>query len=357
MNILFVSFNGIEDSKFGGGQCSRRNYELLSKFGKTTVISISKMNNISSLLSLLTFCFPPLSRKKNHEVANYVIKENIEYIFIDSSLMGSLIKLLHYKTKNKKIIVFFHNVEKDYIDVRMKKGIKNFVYKYLAMKEEILSVKYADCLITLNERDRKRIESLYGRSPEYLMPISFDDKYAESKVEKDTKKKIGLFVGALGRANYEGVKWFVENSSTLSDYEFQIVGKDFEKVKKEFSNYPVNIIGTVEDISKYYENADFIVSPILFGGGMKVKTAEALMYGKTVFGTQEALEGYEIRNDDTLILCNSIEEFDCKIRKYIKEGKEKFNEKSRELFMERYSTGVMEDKMKTILLTFGEGYK
>lgn len=37
-----------------------------------------------------------------------------------------------------------------------------------------------------------------------------------------------------------------------------------------------------------------MVMPIFSGSGMKVKTAEALMYGKFLIGTKEAFEGYEI---------------------------------------------------------------
>ncbi len=40
---------------------------------------------------------------------------------------------------------------------------------------------------------------------------------------------------------------------------------------------------------------DYIISPIFVGGGMKVKTCEALMYGKNIIGTSESFEGYDIR--------------------------------------------------------------
>lgn len=47
-------------------------------------------------------------------------------------------------------------------------------------------------------------------------------------------------------------------------------------------------------MAEYIYNADFLIAPIFEGSGMKLKTAEALMYGKTVFGTTEAFEGYDV---------------------------------------------------------------
>ena len=67
-----------------------------------------------------------------------------------------------------------------------------------------------------------------------------------------------------------------------------------EKYRKEFEECSdkVHVIGTVESLREWYVNADLIVAPIFEGGGMKVKTAEALSYGKHFVGCSESLEGY-----------------------------------------------------------------
>lgn len=67
-----------------------------------------------------------------------------------------------------------------------------------------------------------------------------------------------------------------------------------EKYRTEFEGYSdkIHVIGTVESLKEWYVNADLIVAPIFEGGGMKVKTAEALSYGKNFIGCTESLEGY-----------------------------------------------------------------
>ena len=52
-----------------------------------------------------------------------------------------------------------------------------------------------------------------------------------------------------------------------------------------------------------------VIMPIFMGGGMKVKTAEALMNGKTIFGSKEAFEGYDLEDISGLYLCEDKDAF------------------------------------------------
>ena len=47
----------------------------------------------------------------------------------------------------------------------------------------------------------------------------------------------------------------------------------------------LQVLGYVEDLNKLYASVRFMVMPILSGSGMKVKTAEALKYGKFIFAS------------------------------------------------------------------------
>lgn len=87
-----------------------------------------------------------------------------------------------------------------------------------------------------------------------------------------------------------------------------IIGKGFRTLKNDLECDNVKVIGTVEDVSEYFYRADFVIAPIFEGSGMKLKTAEALMYGKTIFGTTEAFSGYALDFDRVGGLCNTARE-------------------------------------------------
>lgn len=348
MNILFISLNNFKDINYGGGQCSKRNFSVLQQVGNVDYKIICKKNNRESIISILQGKFPPITKEDEEYIKKNLDKYSI--VFLDSSLLGHLAKCIKKINKRIFIISFCHNVEYDYIDVRMNKGIKNFIYKKLAKRHERLSLLYADKIIALNNRDSNRLKFLYNREADCILPISFTDNYhgVNDRCELP-EKPIGIFVGAFGRANYEGVKWFVQNSKSLNHINFQIIGKGFENVKSELEQYECNVIGTVDNLEKYYENAEFVISPILFGGGMKVKIAEALMYGKTVFGTREALEGYEDEKGNSLYECNNIREFDTQISNWLNNNRNRFNKNSRELYLKKYSTDIIEAQFKNLI--------
>lgn len=351
MKILFISFNDITDEKYGGGQCSRRNLELLKKYGNVDFVCIRKKSNLESIKAIIFGNFPPLTRKKEKEILDTVKKENYPLIFLDSSLLGSIGKSINKFNNTINVFTFFHNVEYDYTDVRIGKGLKHFIYKQLAKKHEGYSLVYSDKIIVLNGRDNNRLKQVYNREADCILPISFADKYIKNeKVEKAyIEKPIALFVGSFGRANYEGIKWFIQNSKILDMIELQVVGKGFDCVRDELESFGCKVLGTVDDISTYYGQASFVISPILFGGGMKVKIAEALMYGKTVFGTDEALEGYEDEKGVSLYHCNNIEEFDDTIQHWISCNNNRFNEDSRKLFLNKYNSNVIKKRFDNIM--------
>ena len=87
--------------------------------------------------------------------------------------------------------------------------------------------------------------------------------------------------------------------------------------------------------------------PIFSGSGMKVKTAEALMYGKFLIGTKEAFEGYEI-DEKIGILCNNANDFIKNINKYSQQNLI-YNAPSRTLFIDKYSSDATQELFNSLL--------
>ena len=108
----------------------------------------------------------------------------------------------------------------------------------------------------------------------------------------------------------------------------------------------ITLYSFVDDLTALYESADFVLLPIISGGGMKVKTAESLKFGKYLIGTPEAFEGYDI-NDDIAAVCKNKQEFVKNIREFNRPYR--YNAASRELFKRKYSFDVSLETFKNIL--------
>ena len=164
-----------------------------------------------------------------------------------------------------------------------------------------------------------------------------------------------LFVGSSGlKPNLIGIEFFIKKVLKYIDIDLYIIGKGMEKYKEKFEKIDkkIKVIGTVDEMEPYYLNVDAVIAPIFSGGGMKVKTAEALSYGKTIFGTTEAFEGYEVDYDKIGGLCNTADEFVKKINNYLKwwneNNRPKFNEYSKNIFKEKYSYESSLKKFKNL---------
>lgn len=332
MRVLFISTNGIKDVENGGAKCSIRNYNALCQFGDVDVYTIQKKSNLQSAVSILNGLYPPISREDINSL-EIMSKNDYNIIFFDGSIFGSLIS----QFSEQKKIVFYHNCEHDYINVRFGKtgSIKKWIYQKLVDKAERTITKTADWRICLSQRDASRINQLYGKQVEMICPIGMEDKY-EVLNSEDVEPYCLLF-GAMGTANKEGYEWFVRNVSPHLNCKTVVAGKGFEAFKEEWQSDKVDVKGFVESIQRIYTDASCVAIPLLSGGGMKIKTVEALMFGKRIFGTDEAMSGFEFNYDGIVDVCNETRMFIDGINKYIEEDNRKFITEAREIYLKNYS--------------------
>ncbi|AVQ28633.1 hypothetical protein C4N20_11235 [Fusobacterium ulcerans] len=342
--MLFISSTDINETNFGGNICSYRNYKIMENFFLIDLINFSKLDNKNQFKAPKNKFFTLLNNIFNYAglltyssekmILDSIKKKKYEIIFLESSNFGKLAKKIKKINNNIKIITFFQNIEYDFIKSRIKREGKIY---YIQLKatyyNEKLAVKFSDYLITLNNRDSGRLLEKYGRNSNFELPITLNDKVIKNNFK--IENSYILFVGSLFFANYYGIKWFIENVMPyIEDKKLLIVGKGFEKKKKELQRKNVEVIGTVNNLEKYYTNAICMVMPIFDGAGMKVKTAEAMMYGKTIYGTKEAFEGYDVDYEKIGGLCQTEKDFIDKINK---DKGIKFNFYSRKKFEEKYS--------------------
>lgn len=99
----------------------------------------------------------------------------------------------------------------------------------------------------------------------------------------------------------------------------------------------IPVFSNVPDLAPFFEEADFMVFPIFSGSGMKVKTCEALMYGKNILGTTETFEGYELDTSLCGRLCNTAKEYIEAINYFAENSVPKYNTYSRSIFENNYS--------------------
>lgn len=358
--VLFISNKDfLASQNTGGKQCSKRNYELVKNIWGNENVSLLMLsnenkdgneviqlssNNISKYVNML-FLRDGYSYKSEKKIKKYIKILNPDIVFFDGSSFGYLAKFLHKKVKK---IVFYHNIEKRYASSRILKQNLICIIKFFSfwLNEKYITQK-ADLRICLNQRDNELLYKNYNVKADYLLPITFTDIGEEHIYNSKNKTGNILFVGSNFMPNVLGITWFCKNVMPTINKKLFIVGKGMEKLTDKLTSDNVKVIGTVENLNEYYDNADAVIMPIFVGDGMKVKTAEALMHGKTIFATDEALEGYEVNNIKGINRCNTSEEFVFKLQNEDCYGNSR---EIRKIFCDKYNTETVQSEFKEFIL-------
>ena len=296
------------------------------------------------------------------EICELINSNAIKTVFIEDSVFGNLVKKIKKSCKECKVFSFYHDVKADLYKQWMdnERTLKSKIEYTIGIKQENINQKYADINIVFNERDAKKFQAYYGKRPDVIIPLpapvpAISNNIMDSITAKDDKKHI-LFVGKKYYPNLVGFKWFVDNvlSSLTDNIQVDVVGRGLEELRNEYSDPRINVIGGVESLNPYYENADIVIAPLFDGGGMKSKTVEALSFGKIFVGTEESLFGFweEMDSDirgKTCYQCNTPEEWIQTINNLANDDIHKFNEDVFELFKAKFSYDVIRNQLKAIM--------
>ncbi len=348
--VLFILFKDYSKTNDGGSRANMRSINLGKEVLGERNVDCYYINDITrkrTILSLLhaVILFPlgyfnGLTPKKLKETQ--ILSAQYDYVFITNSIFGIVGKYLKETGYKGKIISFFHNVESIYYEARVPKALplRNIIVG-CAAKNDRYALEYADIAIGLCERDNTTLKQLYGKGFDLLAPISFTDRCKDMVTDKDVmtnNKPKCTFIGSNFPANANGILWFVKNVLPHVDIDFTVVGQNMDKLKAANECLKdIKVYSSVPDLTPYFEEADFMVFPIFDGSGMKVKTCEALMYGKNILGTTETFEGYDADPNKCGRLCNTAQEYIDAINELSQKPVKRYNEYCRRIFMEKYS--------------------
>lgn len=345
-NIFFINLSPIEK------ECRLQNYISYGKY-KSVLDRVHRWMQGNMMF---------ISNDIISEICEVINSNSIKTVFIEDSVFGNLVKKIKNRCKECKVLSFYHDVKADLYKQWMdnERTLKSKIEYTIGIRQEYVNQKYADINIVFNERDAKTYQVYYGKRPEAILPLpapvpSISHDIMNSITEKDDKKHI-LFVGKKYYPNLVGFKWFVDNvlPSLTANIQVDVVGRGLEELRSEYSDPRINVIGGVESLNPYYENADIVIAPLFDGGGMKSKTVEALSFGKIFVGTEESLFGFweEMDSDirgKTCYQCNTQEEWIQTINNLANDDIHKFNEDVFELFKAKFSYDVIRDQLKAIM--------
>ena len=235
------------------------------------------------------------------KVKEIIKKQNIDLVIVNYI---ELSRLFLYLNDVKKVI-FTHDVFSNKKEIL---GIKKVRYN-LSPTQERLGLKRADIILAIQENEATYFSYLV---PNVLVYTVFTP-FRVCRIPLTYNKNI-LFFSGKSDLNYNGLKSFVMNVFPLilakvADAQLLVGGEicDREDLFIETSN--VKRIGRIDNEKDFYEMGDICINPVYQGTGLKIKTFEALSYGRIVVTNPHSLNGIFRPNDAPLFIANSAEDF------------------------------------------------
>lgn len=284
-----------------------------------------RKNKLSLYLKSFLYPYPCVSRWNTDmraDIEECCDKNNIDYIIVElPQMIGNIPKRI---LKTHKIIVNQQNIEyqaMQNISRMITSPVKKIAYKIVSSQLKSYERRtYLEKNIFMHtfvsKEDKEWFEAEYPGISTYLFPIGSNLNF--QKDIPQTKKII--YVGKMSyEPNIAGAIWFMRYVwekilYACPEAEFYLVGKNpVPAIYTEAEKHQhVIVTGTVDDVEKYYRDAQLVVIPLLTGGGVKVKMLEAIGHGKIVVCTTKGSEGTEFVADQDMLQSDDADGFATK---------------------------------------------
>ncbi|MEA4991323.1 hypothetical protein SDC9_06662 [bioreactor metagenome] len=208
-----------------------------------------------------------------------------------------------------KMLEFVPNHILKVIDTHDKMGGRYAAQKARGLTTEFFSctpedegryLRRADVVVARREEEARYFNEVSGRDTAMVIPHVEPPHFIERRSERLTT--VGL-VASANRINLDLVTDFLlALKSKVPDIPFsvRIAGQvstmldDVSAEKRWIFNEPwVCMLGFVNDIKTFYADVDIVVSPVLLGTGINVKTVQAMAYGMPLVTTACGCKGIE----------------------------------------------------------------
>lgn len=359
-NILFIGKRFLCDPSGGREMLSSLTFRIVKEIfqDQCYTFEIDSHSKVYPEPSLMNKIFKShldgISPLMINSINEIIDQNNINKVFIDGSNLGFFAKKIKAKFPKIHIFCSFHNVEAKFFfdSLIRKKSLKSAAILLANFLSERKAVLNSDHIIALTKNDSKNLDKIYGKFAHSIVPIALEDKFKSSFLlnANENVERYILFVGGNFFANEYGIKWFTKNVSPYIEYKTFIIGSGFENLKSELEQSKnVSVIGRVDSLSEWYINAEYVIAPIFEGSGMKTKVAEAMMYGKKILATSQALIGYEDAHIEAYYVCNTKRDYVELLSKLYSKIPKKFNENLRQLYLKEYSHEASKTRLERFL--------
>lgn len=294
------------------------------------------------LVSIYPAYYNRLSDKKfSDRILNTIGRFQPDVVSFETIFLFLQVKKVIDDMSIKKVELVFHNVEslffkelslasqsivnkiKYFIESKKISFLEDSISKILNKYQKI----YAVCL---SNEDSLYYKNFYNFNSEKII-LNKNSIYLENEIKHSPNRKnpFFLFPGSVDfPPNREGMIWLLDKYENFEELNIPIfiTGGCSKGNKKLFSRYSkIKFTGFLskDELMKLYQECICVVSPIISGGGIKVKNIESIGLGIPIVMTKFSSIGIQfdelktelimVSNNDATIFCETLVQMSYKV--------------------------------------------
>lgn len=231
---------------------------------------------------------------KHHQKAIERFCNQAQVVIFDGLIAASYLTKI---TTEAKKIYRAHNIEySTYLSLAQELNpIKKLIYTLAAKqleKFELSFIKSSDSNWIIAPEDLLYFNSTNSNS--LIIPYCVSGGPITNSLTQNKRRTIGLLAAFDWLPNYNAVNECVAalmGTLEKEKIQFLIAGKGSENL--QFKSSYIKLLGPIEHLENFYNQVDLVINPVKSGGGLKIKTLEAMQYSKPVIGFKEAFRGHD----------------------------------------------------------------
>lgn len=225
-------------------------------------------------------------------------KENFDACIIQYYRLSRLLPIITIPRK----AIFTHDVFA-YKDIR----IGSTFYETLNAHEEAKAMQRCPTIFAIQKDEAAYFRMISPRSKVYTVYNPYQTHQAQF-----LNNKTLLYLASRMEFNVTGIQFFLDNvwptlSEKIRDIKLIVGGSVCEKIQSQYNN--VSLLGRVDKLTDFYALGDIVVNPVYQGTGLKIKTFEALSFGKATIVHPHSMIGIYKPEAAPLLKASSTEEW------------------------------------------------